>query len=148
MTPATGSDESAVGPAGPGSASGLMQIGEVAGRVDLSLRTVRHYEEVGLVPVADRSPGGFRLYTEAAVERLLVIKQMKPLDFTLEEMREVLDALDEIDAGGLHPTRCEELRLLLARYEQATAKRLVKLQEWLDNGKEFRAALASLGASL
>ena len=44
-----------------------MQIGEVAERVKLSLRTIRHYEEVGLVPPSARSKGGFRLYTEADV---------------------------------------------------------------------------------
>jgi len=49
-----------------------MQIGEVADRTQLSLRTIRHYDEVGLVPPSARSEGGFRLYTEADVERLNV----------------------------------------------------------------------------
>lgn len=41
-----------------------MQIGEVAERIGLSLRTIRYYEEVGLVVPSVRSQGGFRLYTE------------------------------------------------------------------------------------
>src|SRR5690348_10590123 len=41
-----------------------MQIGEVADRIGLSLRTIRYYEEVGLITPSARSPGGFRLYTE------------------------------------------------------------------------------------
>jgi phage terminase Nu1 subunit (DNA packaging protein) len=41
-----------------------MQIGEIAARTELSLRTIRHYEETGLVIPSARSQGGFRLYTE------------------------------------------------------------------------------------
>lgn len=70
-----------------------MQIGQVATRTGLSIATVRHYDEVGLVTPSARSAGGFRLYTEADIDRLLVIRRMKPLDFTLTEMKELLDSL-------------------------------------------------------
>ena len=46
-----------------------MQIGEVAERTGLSLRTIRYYEEVGLAVPSARSQGGFRLYTEPDVGR-------------------------------------------------------------------------------
>ena len=65
-----------------------MQIGEVADRTGLSLRTIRHYEEAGLIAPSARSKGGSRLYTEADVSRLMVIRRMKPLGFSLEEMRD------------------------------------------------------------
>ena len=55
-----------------------MQIGDVAERTALSPRTIRHYEEVGLLPEAERSAGGFRLYSEDAVARLLLITRMNP----------------------------------------------------------------------
>lgn len=71
-----------------------MQIGQVAQRTELSIRTVRHYDDVGLVTPSARSSGGFRLYTQADVERLLVIRRMKPLDFTLAEMKQLLESLD------------------------------------------------------
>ncbi|MEH6792991.1 MAG: MerR family transcriptional regulator [Rhodococcus sp. (in: high G+C Gram-positive bacteria)] len=71
-----------------------MQIGQVAQRTELSIRTVRHYDDVGLVAPSARSAGGFRLYTETDVERLLVIRRMKPLDFTLAEMKQLLESLD------------------------------------------------------
>lgn len=74
-----------------------MQIGEVAARTELSLRTIRHYEETGLVAPSARSQGGFRLYTETDVARLMVIRRMKPLGFTLDQMRELLDATDRLD---------------------------------------------------
>lgn len=71
---------------------GTMQIGELADRTGLSLRTIRHYDEVGLLP-ASRTEGGFRVYTERDVEQLTHIKRMKPLGFSLEEMAELLELL-------------------------------------------------------
>ncbi|MCY1138783.1 MerR family transcriptional regulator [Actinoplanes sp. Pm04-4] len=76
-----------------------MQIGEAAERVGLSIRTIRHYEEAGLIVPSARSDGGFRLYTEPDLDRLRVVKRMKPLGFTLDEMRDLLQILDELTAG-------------------------------------------------
>ncbi|AFM15642.1 putative transcriptional regulator [Mycolicibacterium chubuense NBB4] len=80
-------------------AAELLQIGEVAARTQLSIKTIRHYDELGLVVPSARSAGGFRLYTPADVARLIAIRRMKPLGFTLEEMRELLDALETLDSG-------------------------------------------------
>jgi DNA-binding transcriptional MerR regulator len=79
-----------------------MQIGEVATRVGLSLRTIRHWDEVGLVVPSKRSAGGFRLYTEADIDRLVLVKTLRPLDFSLEQLRELLATMDalEDDLGG------------------------------------------------
>jgi DNA-binding transcriptional MerR regulator len=77
----------------------MHQIGQVAETVGLSLRTIRHYEEIGLVPPSGRSAGGFRLYTDDDIERLRLVKAMKPLDFSLDEMRDLLDARARLAAG-------------------------------------------------
>lgn len=119
---------------------GLLQIGEVAERTGLSLRTVRHYEEVGLLPTAERSPGGFRLYTEAAVARLLVIKQMKPLEFTLDQMRELLEALDEL-AASPSPRRRAVLGASLAEYQSEVERRICALSERLSGAQALHASL-------
>ena len=76
-----------------------MQIGEIAQRTDLSLRTLRHYDEVGLLQPSGRSDGGFRLYTEEDLDKLLVIRRMKPLGFTLEEMVEVMSHIEGLRRG-------------------------------------------------
>lgn len=117
------------------------QIGEVANEVGLSLRTIRHYEEVDLVPPSGRTSGGFRLYTDDDIERLRLVKDLKPLGFTLEEMRTVLGLRDELAAaepgsdeearlrellGGFAAVadeRCDELRAQL-RTSEAVADRL------------------------
>ncbi len=78
----------------------LLQIGEAAESVGLSLRTVRYWEEIGLVTPSTRSSGGFRLYSDDDLHRLLVVKAMKPLGLTLEEMRELLDLIDAAAAPG------------------------------------------------
>src|SRR5699024_4725193 len=71
-----------------------MQIGEVAERTQLSLRTLRHYDQVGLVPPSARSEGGFRLYTEADVTRLSHVRRITPLGFSLDETAEILKLLE------------------------------------------------------
>jgi DNA-binding transcriptional MerR regulator len=73
-------------------------IGQVATRTGLSLRTVRHWEAVGLVAPSARTDGGFRLYTEADVQRMLVIRALKPADFSLEELQEIADLRDRLMA--------------------------------------------------
>ena len=77
------------------------QIGHVASRVGLSLRTVRYYGEVRLAEPSGRTEGGFRLYTEEDIARLQLIKQLKPLEFSLEELRELLAARDDLGRGDL-----------------------------------------------
>lgn len=78
----------------------MHQIGEVAERLSLSLRTIRYYEEEGLVTPSERTEGGFRLYSEEDVARLELVKRMKPLGFSMSEMRALLGARDELAAGG------------------------------------------------
>ncbi|MGW3622497.1 MerR family transcriptional regulator [Streptomyces sp. NPDC000880] len=119
-----------------------MQIGEVAARTELSLRTIRHYEEIGLVIPSARSQGGFRLYTEADVARLMVIRRMKPLGFSLDEMRDLLDATDRLDTGGAMDAG--ERNILLERvqtYEQAAARKVEDLRVQLSRAENFSATL-------
>jgi DNA-binding transcriptional MerR regulator len=118
-----------------------MQIGDVANRTGLSLRTIRHYEEVGLLPEAQRSPGGFRLYTEEAVARLRLIKQMKPLDFTLEQMREIIDVRQRLASPRLsHRTRAG-LQTTLEEYQRLADDKLDELRRKVANAEAFATHL-------
>lgn len=117
-----------------------MQIGEVAQRVGLSLRTIRYYEEMGLVVPSARSAGGFRLYTETDVARLALIKRMKPLDFSLDESRDLLSVLDALEAarGPEQAVLVERLELFL----EAARARVVAIQEKLVVAEEFADELS------
>ncbi|MCX4673380.1 MerR family transcriptional regulator [Streptomyces sp. NBC_01381] len=119
-----------------------MQIGEVATRTELSLRTIRHYEETGLVIPSARSQGGFRLYTEADVARLMVIRRMKPLGFTLDQMRDLLDATDRLDSGEeLAAGEREALLERVRAYELSASEQMEKLRTQLARAEEFAANL-------
>jgi DNA-binding transcriptional MerR regulator len=111
---------------------GMHQIGEVADTVGLSLRTIRHYEEVGLVPPSGRSAGGFRLYTDDDIERLRLVKHMKPLDFSLEEMRDLLQARDRLAAGIADPEERAGTYERLAMYAAAAEQRCKTLRAQLE----------------
>lgn len=100
-----------------------MHIGEVAERTELSHRTLRHYDEIGLVVPSGRTDGGFRLYTGADVDRLLLIRRMKPLGYSLEQMRDLLEAVDALRAAP-----------------RSTAAR-ERIGEHLDDAVQRRAAL-------
>lgn len=129
---------------GLGATRGLLQIGDVAERTGLSLRTVRHYEEVGLLPPAERSAGGFRLYTDGTVQRLLVVKQLKPLGFSLEQMRDVLDVLDGLADPGVPPGQRRRLLAALAEQRRSVVAAVDELQARVDAGRDLERALTAL----
>lgn len=107
------------------------QIGEVAERVGLSLRTIRHYEEVGLVPPSGRTSGGFRLYSDADIARLRLVKHMKLLDLSLEEMRDLLEVREGLARVASEPERAH-LAERLAMYAEAAEQQCEKLREHLE----------------
>ncbi|MCW0212540.1 MAG: MerR family transcriptional regulator [Pseudonocardia sp.] len=126
----------------------MLQIGEVANRVGLSLRTMRHWDEVGLVVPSARSQGGFRLYTEADVQRLLFIKTLKPLDLSIEQIRELTTVIDELDGDdGQDPDRTAHLQDRLAMFRAAAEARIEVLHGQLRDLQGFAGHLASLTAS-
>ena len=120
-----------------------MQIGQVAARTELSIRTIRHYDEVGLVTPSARSTGGFRLYTEADVERLLVIRRMKPLDFTLNEMKELLEAIDTFNEPAATIAQKTAATDYLQRCQARTRDSIDKLRKHLAYAEELDQVLTT-----
>jgi DNA-binding transcriptional MerR regulator len=74
--------------------SAEMRIGEVARLAGTTPRTIRYYEEIGLLPAAgSREPGAHRIYAEADVERLTELLRLKDLlGLSLEELKELVEA--------------------------------------------------------
>ena len=117
----------------------VMHIGEVAARTELSLRSLRHWEEVGLLRPSGRTDGGFRLYTEADVERIMVIRRMKPLGFTLEQMSAVMRDIEALEHADGAPD--EGARSRLAEVLAEAGERRARLVRQLAMADEFIALL-------
>lgn len=115
-----------------------MHIGELAEKTGLSLRTIRHYDEVGLLEPTGRTVGGFRLYTQDDLARLMLIRRMKPLGFTLEEMTELLRIIDTLGGAG---TVDPALRRDLDGFITQAIDRRAALQNQLAMADEFLALL-------
>ncbi|WP_299036953.1 MerR family transcriptional regulator [uncultured Pseudokineococcus sp.] len=118
-----------------------MQIGQVAERTGLSLHTLRHYDDVDLLRPSARSEGGFRLYTEGDVARLMVIRRMKPLGFTLEQMRELLEVTDALP--GTSGAQEAELRARLAEFVRLAEDARARMLERVAMAEELLGVLRS-----
>lgn len=118
-----------------------MQIGVVAERTAMSIPTLRHYDEVGLVTPSARSEGGFRLYTEEDVQRILVIRRMKPLEFTLAEMGELLNSLDTLNDGSAAAEDVEAARAVLVNFHTRALEATARLQKRLGYAAELTGIL-------
>ena len=114
----------------------MHQIGEVADAVGLSLRTIRHYEEVGVVVPSGRSAGGFRLYTDTEVDRLRLVKRMKPMKFSLEEIRDVLDLMGTLTGDG-QAAGSDDTAVRLEMYAALAAERCERLRAQLAGALEL-----------
>ncbi|CAN5525556.1 MerR family transcriptional regulator [soil metagenome] len=112
-----------------------MHIGALSERTGLSLRTLRHYDEIGLVSASGRTEGGFRLYTDSDYDRLILIRRMKPLGFTLEEMTELLAVIDALP--GASAGQQWDLRVTLDRFIRETIARRETLRNQVAMADEF-----------
>jgi len=72
----------------------LLQVGELAKQTGISIRTLRYYDEIGLLVPSHRTEGGYRLYSEADIARLQQILSLRQLGFALKEIRECLENPD------------------------------------------------------
>jgi DNA-binding transcriptional MerR regulator len=87
---------------------------------------------VGLVPPSGRTNGGFRLYTDADVARLRLVKHMKPLEFTLEELRDLLHVRDRLAHGDVGAEERTELVARLRMFAAAAEQRSSHLRAQLE----------------
>lgn len=113
-------------------------IGEAAKASDLSVKTIRYYEEIGLIPKAERSnggvhTGGHRLYTKADVGRLSFIHHARLFGLRLPDIRKLLALAD----GKGCPSQQPEYRELLRRH-------LNNIDEHIQHLLVLRAAIDNL----
>ena len=77
----------------------MMQIGDLAAKAGITTRTIRYYEELGIIEPEKRSHGGFRLYSENQLRRLNIVQNLKALGFELERAREFFNLKDSCGTG-------------------------------------------------
>jgi DNA-binding transcriptional MerR regulator len=99
------------------------QIGELAKRTDLSIDAIRFYERRKLLPPASRSTGRFRLYTNEAIDRLLFVRRMQGLGFSLQEIKELMG----VRSDRAHA--CSAVRKFLKTKLADVAERMRELQQ-------------------
>jgi MerR family transcriptional regulator, thiopeptide resistance regulator len=112
--------------------SSALKVGELAARTGLSVRTLHHYDAVGLLRPSLRTESGHRLYTAGDVARLQQVLSLRQLGFSLEEVRDCLDrsGFSPLEVIRLHVARLRE-RIEL---QKGLCERLEALAE------HFRAA--------
>lgn len=91
-----------------------MRIGVLAEQLGLNPRTIRYYEQIGLIPAADRTSGGYRDYGEADADRLEFVRRTRRLGFGLEAVAEIISLRERGDAPcsyvrGLIDTRLAQI---------------------------------------
>lgn len=72
----------------------MMAVHEVSKISGVSIRALHHYDHIGLLPATEVTEAGYRLYDEAALERLQHILLFKELEFSLKDIKEILDSPD------------------------------------------------------
>ena len=108
-----------------------MQTRQVASQLGINPQTLYFYERIGLIPKPNRSPGGYRLYGQADLDRLTFIGNAKALGLSLEEIKELL-ILQEGEQFS-----CQEVK-------QRLVKKMEQLEETIQHLQALKAQLQPL----
>lgn len=100
-----------------------MEIRELSRQTGVPAKTIRYYEEIGLLPPAARKANGYRDYGEADVERLRLVAGARRLDISLAEIQEILDMRDRQEAP------CSRLLEVISQKREEIQMRIRQLQQ-------------------
>jgi len=104
-----------------GSSGRLLLIGELADQAQVSHRTIRHYEEQGLIAAAERPGGSFRRYEPHTVTVLALIRWLRGLHLSLDEIRRHV-TVPSTEAAALVEIKVDALRDEIALADRAIAE--------------------------
>lgn len=117
-----------------------MRIGELGKRAQVPPKTIRYYEEIGLLPMPPRTPGGYRDYDDTAVDRLSFIKAAQSIGLTLGEIREILAFRDRGEIPCGHVAALIEARAGdLSRHIKALQRMRADLRRLADEARRLPA---------
>jgi len=121
---------------------GYLRIEQVSARTGLTKRTLRYYEEIGLLAPPTRTEGGYRLYSQDDIEHLERIKRLKDLlGFSLAEIREIAEAEEErehVRTAWRQATDPHAKLAWLERADELTLRQLRMVEEKLAGLNEMR----------
>lgn len=106
----------------PSKKTNLLRIGQVALQSGIPIKTLRYYDELGLLRSPTRSTGGFRLFSTEVFERLSLIKGAQSLGLNLQEIKELLQICEQRECP------CEATRQKLESLMQSIDRRIDQLQ--------------------
>ena len=112
-----------------------MYIGDLAKRTGLNVKTLRYYEDLGLLAGAERTDSGYRTYTPAHVEQLKFIQGAKALGLSLAEIKEIID----LWSGGTAP--CEHVSHLLDHKLADLDRRILELVTFRDDLRAYKTRI-------
>lgn len=110
-----------------------MRIGELAQRAGTTAKTLRFYEQAGLLPTPERTPSGYRDYDEGVLDRLAFVRAAQAAGLTLAQIREVIAVRD--DAGP----PCQHVTALLDAHAADLDARIAELTSLRDEVQRLRA---------
>ncbi|MGH2881916.1 MAG: MerR family transcriptional regulator, partial [Solirubrobacteraceae bacterium] len=113
--------------------SGYLQVGALAGATGLTVRTLHHYDAIGLLVPEERSPSGRRLYSAADVRRLYRIVALRQLGLPLDDIAAILDRDSDLGAAiRAHLARVEETLAAQRRLKLALRRMLEAVEHQRD----------------
>lgn len=130
---------------GPGERHSVFEIREICEKTGLSPRTVRYYEELGLLPGVRRRAGGRRVYGDQELQRLRFIQRLKALGLSLHEIRD-LNAVHRIEGSTV--ALLERLDELLARHLGELDQRIAELGTLRDQIQKYRDHVSARAQAL
>ena len=101
-----------------------LTIGQVAKTSGVAAKTIRYYEQIGVLPAPRRGASGYRLYDQTGVERLRFIRRARALGLPLQQLKTLMDTLN----GGGHPRLRPRLRALVRAQLDAVTNQLAELE--------------------
>ncbi len=107
----------------------MMTVHEVSELTGVSIRTLHYYDQIGLLPPARSTEAGYRLYDEAALERLQQILLFRELEFPLKEIRRI------VGSPGFDKKKALAQQLGLLRLKKEHIERLIALAEGLQRAE-------------
>lgn len=113
-----------------------MNIGEAAKASGVSAKMIRYYEQIGLIPPAERTESGYRLYRESDVHTLRFIRRARDLGFSLEDIAELLGLWHD------RSRHSSDVKALALRHVETLESKIREMQSMADTIRELAACCA------